>query len=249
LDLVTLELLFCAAFVGILIGAVGIGGILMVAALIALPRLAPHAAGATALFTFLFTGILGTFLFQRKGSIDWRQTAIVCGSAVVFSYLGAMAAGAVSNTLLGWVLAILVLLAGIYVFMPAKPKAPDHVEVFRPRLLIFIGAASGFGSGFSGAGGPLFSVPLMVIFGFAPLSAIGTSQVLQIVSAGSGTLANLSFGDIRWKLAAWITCAELLGVIAGVKLAHSVRPAMLRRGAGVLLLVVGAWLTVHNLLI
>ncbi len=242
-----MELVLAAAFVGILIGAVGIGGILMVAALIAVPRLTPHAAGATALFTFIFTGILGTFLFQRRGSIDWRQTAIVCASAVIFSYLGAMAAGAVSNTLLGWVLAILVLLAGIYVFIPAKPKPAGHIEVFRPRLLILIGAASGFGSGFSGAGGPLFSVPLMVIFGFAPLSAIGTSQVLQIVSAASGTLANLSYGDIQWQLATWITCAELVGVIAGVKLAHSVSPSRLRQGAGVLLLLVGGWLLIHIL--
>jgi hypothetical protein len=35
--------------------------------------------------------------------------------------------------------------------------------------LLTIGAVSGFGSAISGACGPLFSVPIMLISGFAPL--------------------------------------------------------------------------------
>jgi uncharacterized membrane protein YfcA len=247
LDLSQAELLAAAVFVGFLIGAVGIGGVLLIPALIALAALTPHQASATALFTFLFTGILGTVLFSRKGSIDWRQTGIVCGAAIVFSYLGAVAASRVGDATLTWVLAALIILAGVYVFLPAKPRQAGAAEAFRPWLLVFIGAASGFGSGFSGAGGPLFSVPLMMIFGFSPLSAIGTSQVLQIFSAAAGTLANLQYNGIHWQLAAWITCAELVGVIAGVRLAHSLSPGALRRGAGVLLLVVGGWMLFRGL--
>ena len=44
--------------VGALIGAVGIGGILLIPGLVLLGRLPIHAASATALFTFLFTGAL-----------------------------------------------------------------------------------------------------------------------------------------------------------------------------------------------
>ena len=52
-------------------------------------------------------------------------------------------------------------------------------------------AANEFLSGLSGAGGPLFSVPIMVILRYAPLAAVGTSQVLQIFAAASGSLGNL----------------------------------------------------------
>jgi uncharacterized membrane protein YfcA len=34
----------------------------------------------------------------------------------------------------------------------------------------------------------------MVMLGFVPLAAIGTSQVLQIIAAVSGTIGNLRFG-------------------------------------------------------
>jgi uncharacterized protein len=239
-------LLLASGVVGFLIGAVGIGGVLLIPALIALAGLTPHQASATALFTFLFTGILGTVLFQRKGSIDWRQSAPVCAGAIVFSYFGAMANSAVGDIALMRVIAVLIIFAGIYVFVPVKPVNAVDKHERRLPLLIAIGAASGFGSGFSGAGGPLFSVPLMLVSGFAPLLAIGTSQVLQIFSAVAGTAANLHYGDVQWTVVTSVTVAELAGVILGVKLAHSVGQIVLRRCAGAMCLMVGGWLLFKN---
>ena len=73
-----------ALVVGLFIGTVGVGGILLIPALTYLGGLTVHTAAATALFTFVFTGILGTVLFQRRGSIDWglrgypRAESICC---------------------------------------------------------------------------------------------------------------------------------------------------------------------------
>ena len=241
-----IALLIVSAIVGCLIGAVGIGGILLIPALIALADLTPHQASATALFTFLFTGILGTILFQRQGSIDWRQTLTVCAGAVVFSYLGAMVNSAVDGVLLMRIIAALIVFAGVYVFVPRPADVDSASKPFRPWLLLLIGAAAGFGSGFSGAGGPLFSVPLMVLSGFAPLSAIGTSQVLQIFSAAAGTLANLHYGDIQWAVAGWITLFELAGVVAGARLAHVVSADVLKRVAGAVCVLVGIYVLVRT---
>ena len=240
-------LLLASGFVGFLIGAVGIGGILLIPALVALAGLTPHQASATALFTFLFTGLLGTVLFQRRGSIDWRQAATVCAGAMIFSYLGAMASSVVEDTSLMRVIAALIIFAGAYVFIPAKKELPVAKNATRFPLLIAIGATAGFGSGFSGAGGPLFSVPLMMVSGFSPLLTIGTSQVLQIVSAMSGSIANLRYGDIQWSLVTWITIGELVGVVAGARLAHAMDSRTLKRGAGLICLTVGSWLLIHNL--
>lgn len=242
----SVQLLLASGIVGFLIGAVGVGGILLIPALIAFAALTPHQASATALFTFLFTGVLGTVLFQRRGSIDWRQTAAVCAGAVVFSYVGAMAGASVRDTTLIRVIAVLIVFAGAYVFFAGRRVAPAPVHRNRLPLLFVIGAVSGFGSGFSGAGGPLFSVPLMVVSGFAPLLAVGTSQVLQIFSAASGTIANLRYGDIHWPVVMWITAGELVGVCAGVKLAHAVSSTALKEGTGLICLVVGTWLLIHN---
>ena len=240
-------LLLASGFVGFLIGAVGVGGILLIPALVALAGLTPHQASATALFTFLFTGLLGTVLFQRRGSIDWRQAATVCAGAMIFSYLGAMASSVVEDTSLMRVIAALIIFAGAYVFIPAKKELPVAKNATRFPLLIAIGATAGFGSGFSGAGGPLFSVPLMMVSGFSPLLTIGTSQVLQIVSATSGSIANLRYGDIQWSLVTWITIGELVGVVVGARLAHAMDSRTLKRGAGLICLTVGSWLLIHNL--
>ena len=72
LSLADLAWLLPIAFgVGALIGAVGIGGILLIPALTVFAALPIQSAMATALFTFTFTGIVGTVMFQRRGSIDW----------------------------------------------------------------------------------------------------------------------------------------------------------------------------------
>lgn len=242
----TPEVLAASVVVGFLIGAIGIGGILLIPALAAFAQLTPHQASATALFTFLFTGVLGTILFQRKGSIDWRQAATVCAGAIVFSYLGARASALVTGPTLMRVIALLIVFAGAYVFFPAKPRPPGASAGPRTGLLLAIGAASGFGSGFSGAGGPLFSVPLMVIGGFPALTAIGTSQVLQVWSAGAGSFAHLATGSIQWPIVPGIVAGELAGVVAGVWLAHKVSALFLRRLAGAACLGVGVWLLARH---
>jgi uncharacterized membrane protein YfcA len=238
-----------ACVVGLLIGAVGIGGVLLIPALIVLGGLGPHAASATALATFAFTGLLGTWLFQRRGSIDWGKTAVVCVAATLFSAIGAVVAHAVSPVALTRIAAVSIVFAGSYVFLPIRsaPAQSSRGPGRERALLAFIGAAAGFGSGLSGAGGPLFSVPLMMIFGFPPLMAIGTSQALQVISAGAGTAANLQFGAVDFAYVLWVTGFELAGVLAGAKIAHVASPAQLRKGAAVLCLVVGAAMLLRTL--
>ena len=237
-----------ALVVGTLIGAVGIGGVLLVPALMALGPLTAHEAASTSLATFIFTGLLGTWLFQRQGSIDWPKTGVVCASAVAFSALGAIAAKQFSAVVLVRIIALLIVFAGAYIFMP-KPQGsgPERSALRERGVLMLVGALAGFGSGLSGAGGPLFSVPLMLVAGFAPLLAVGTSQVLQIVSAGAGTLANWSYGMIDWQLGALVTVFELVGVLAGVRIAHAASMHQLKRGAALLCLVVGTLMGIKTL--
>jgi uncharacterized membrane protein YfcA len=113
--------------------------------------------------------------------------------------------------------------------------------------LLAIGAVSGFGAGISGAGGPLFSVPIMLISGFAPLTAIGTGMVLQVVSAASGSVGNFLFGSIDFYYAVLITIFELVGVSFGVRFAHNTNAAVLRNMAGLLCLFPGVTMLVKTI--
>lgn len=204
-----------------------------------------HQAAATSLFTFLFTGILGTWLYQRRGSVDWRISTPVCAAALVCGFLGAALAAIIDARPLAIIIALIIIAAGVYVLFPVKPR--EGRGSGETWLLAGVGAVSGFGSGFSGAGGPLFSVPLMVIVGYAPLTAVATSQVLQIVAATSGSISNMANDFVDLRVAAIVTVFELLGVIAGVRLAHIASALLLRRLAGVLCVATGGLLLVRTL--
>lgn len=245
-----LGLIAVALVVGVLIGAVGVGGILLIPALNLLAPLSIQASMATALFTFIFTGIVGTWFFQRRGSIDWSVTLPLCAGGALFGALGAWANARLDAHLLGLILAVLIVLAGVYTLLGggARRRAWCHDQPRRRRALLFcIGALTGFGSGLTGVGGPALSVPMMVLSGFAPLTAIGASQVVQILASVSGSVGHLAHGIVDLELAALLTVFEVAGVWIGVHLAHAVDAALLRRAVGALCIAVGAGLLLRAL--
>ena len=235
-------LLMSALGVGTLIGAVGIGGILLIPALTAFAGLSIHAAMATALFTFAFTGLAGTIMFQRRGSIDWTVTRPVLIGAVFFAFIGAWVNSRTGPGALAVILAGIIIFAGVYT-LAAWHGVPQAAFAGRPRaqqiLLFVLGALAGFGSGLTGVGGPALSVPLMVLCGFPALTSIGTSQVIQIVAAASGTIGNLKYGTIDFQVAATVTLLEIIGVLIGARIVHAVNANMLRKFVAVLCVIVG----------
>ena len=243
-------LLIVALIVGGLIGTVGVGGILLIPALSAFGGLTTHAAMATSLFSFIFTGILGTWLYCKHGSINWGITIPVCIGGLIGGYPGALANAIAPAWILNLILGCIIIFAGIYALFPAK----GGTITYRPgdgrqRLqLLLIGATVGFGSGLTGVGGPVLSVPLMVILGFTPLTSIATSQVIQITAATSGSISNFANGFVDLHMALLVTVAELVGVVAGAKLAHSVSSGVLKKMVSVACIIVGAFIFVRALL-
>lgn len=243
-------LLLTAFGVGALIGAVGIGGILLIPALTAFAGLPIHAAMATALFTFAFTGITGTVMFQRRGSIDWAVTRPVLSSAIFFAFAGAWVNSLTGSGVLAIVLAAIIIFAGVYTLASwhGMPEPAFHGRRHAQQMLLLaLGAIAGFGSGLTGVGGPALSVPLMVLFGFSALTSIGASQVIQIVVAVSGTLGNLKYGTVDFGIAATITLLEISGVLLGARIVHAVNANLLRKFVAVLCVVVGFALIAREL--
>ncbi|MDO5537059.1 MAG: sulfite exporter TauE/SafE family protein [Desulfovibrionaceae bacterium] len=241
-------LLLVAVFVGGLIGTVGAGGILIIPLLGPMAGLSTHQAMGTALFSFLFTGMLGTFLYRRHGSISWGITIPVCLGSVLFAFPGAQVNALVQAEHLNVILGCLIIFAGAYALFPAKGGTVEYRpgDTKQKLLLLGIGAVVGFFSGLTGVGGPVLSVPLMVIAGFAPLACIATSQVIQIAAASSGSLGNLMHGAIDLEVGAWITAAELAGVFIGVRIAHRVSQRTLKRIVSVVCIIVGLFVIVRS---
>jgi uncharacterized protein len=242
-------LLATAVVVGVCIGAAGVGGVLLIPALQMLTPLSVHASMATALFTFIFTGIFGTWLFQRRGSIAWHLTVPLCVGGSLFGIVGSFAAARLDGRVLSIVLAVLIVLAGIYTVLGSRVRtaAPFEGQLEKQRAVLFcVGAVTGFGSGLTGVGGPALAVPLMVLLGFPAIVAVGASQVVQIVASVSGSLGNLGRGTVDLALVMWLTVFEIAGVWGGVNLAHRIDPRTLRLAVGLLCISVGIGLLVRT---
>ena len=93
-----------------------------------------HQAAATSLFTFLFTGMLGTWLYQRRGSIDWRISLPVCAAALIFGFLGAALAASVEPRPLAIIIALIIVGAGLYVLSPMKRSSAFRTGAGRGEL-------------------------------------------------------------------------------------------------------------------
>ncbi|TAK87699.1 MAG: sulfite exporter TauE/SafE family protein [Betaproteobacteria bacterium] len=233
-----------ALTVGVFIGTSGIGGVLLIPVLVHPVGLSVHHAVATALASFLFIGSAGTWLFARRGSLEWQLIWPVCAGAAFAGYIGARFAAQIEARPLALVIGLLIIGASVLILRPPPVLAPRGVRAPRRERLVLggVGLTAGFGSGLSGAGGPIFSVPLMIALGFPPLATVGAAQGLQIVAALSGSAANLQAGAINAHALALIVVFQLAGLVAGVRLAHALSSAALRQvaawlcvGAGVLM--------------
>lgn len=238
-------LAFSSFLVGALIGATGVGGVLLIPTIMFFGGLGTHEAMATALFSFLFTGIAATAIYQRYGSIDWCVTLPVVAGSFLSAYAGAHVGAHVPARELNILLACLIIFSTLYSWLPAR-KGGGMIR--RPgsggdtALLFGIGLFTGFLCGMTGAGGGIFSVPVMLLFNYAALQCVATSQVLQMVIAVSGSVSNMGNGFIAYSMVWWVTACELVGIGVGVYIAHRVPMGLLKRMASGFCMAIGLFI-------
>ena len=106
--------------------------------------------------------------------------------------------------------------------------------------LVVIGIAAGVLSGLLGIGGGLVMVPAMVlVLGFDQHVAQGTSLVVIIPAALSGSITHYRNGRVSVRQAAYVALGGVIGAGLGSLLALSVDDAVLRKLFAGFLIVVG----------
>jgi uncharacterized membrane protein YfcA len=230
--------------IGIMVGATGIGGFLIIPVLVQLVDLPIRSAMGSALVIAAANGAMGAWLFRRRGKVDWSVARPLVVGSVAFALVG----GWLNRWLpVSMVVAILgcIMIAGsaANLWKPRALHSPQSPQEGTPSrthlrtrfsLLASIGALSGLTAGLTGAGGPLVSVPLLNIMPYPVLTAVGASQVLQLAASLFGSISYWQEDLIPIAPLIMVIPMHLIGIWLGVKLVHAVDQRLATQAVAVL---------------
>ena len=115
-------------------------------------------------------------------------------------------------------------------------------------LAVTLGALAGVLAGFFGVGGGILFVPTLALaVGLSQLEAEATSLAAILPAVAAGAWQQQRYGNVRWRAAAIIGAASVVGVEAGVRVAEALDEDVLRRLFALLVLVVAAHLAFRTL--
>lgn len=227
--------------VGVLIGAVGIGGVLLVPALTLVTDISVHQAVPVCTLSFMATGIIGVFVYSRHGSIQWPKVMWLCLGAVPAAFLGSISLLSIPAVAVMLLVATLMIVSGVDALIKvyraqAQVRAPRQLS---PAQYVLIGGITGFGSAITGTGGPLILVPILIFLGLPVLTAVGLSQAIQLPIAAFASVGNWLSGNLDFDLALVIATVLVIGSYAGALLVHRLPAEPIRKLVAILLITFG----------
>lgn len=244
-----------AALIGLSLGLLGSGGsILTVPVLVYLVGESDKLAIAESLAIVGAISLFSAVPYALKRQIDWRSAAVFGLPGVLGTYLGAALSGFVSGVVQLTLFAVVMLLAALLMFRPARVTAQQGAGPYRSPLKIGAeGLAVGVLTGLVGVGGGFLIIPALVLLGGLPMSlAVGTSLLIIAAKSFAGFYKYLHvLGEqgltMHWDLIALFTVIGIAGSLLGSRLNSRVSNDGLRRGFAVFLVVMGAYVLSTNL--
>ena len=224
---------------GALIGATGIGGVLVVPVLTLLGQgPAPQAIAASSL-AFLLPALVALGPLRRQPAQARRCVAVLAG-ALIGAAIGALLVRWLPAQVLMGGLTALVLLAGWRGLRAAPHMAAGEVTLGSAALAA-LGLAVGVGSALTGTGGPVLLLPALMLLRQPLLFAVAAAQAVQLPVALAASAVHAAAGRLDWALAALCGVLLLAGALAGQRAARDLPVARLQRAVAALLLGTGAW--------
>jgi len=213
---------------GLLSGAFGVGGgILMVPLLILFANLDQRRASTTSLAAIVPAAIAGSLTYFANGQIDLLAALIVAVGGIVGSWIGSWLLRRLSLGWLRWLFIALLIAVAVRLVLVAPVRADGLLELDALPILgmIALGVVIGIASGLFGIGGGVIMVPAFIaLFGMSDLVAKGTSLAVMIPTAVSGTVANTRAGIVDLRVALVVGLAATVASFGGVAIAFLLSP-------------------------
>ena len=227
---------------GLMIGCIGIGGVILVPALVFLVGIPIKIGIPAAMLAYIVSGLVASFVFARNKSIRWGLATWLCAGATPTAFAGAWAVSVVNPRVLEVGLGLLTFFSGVNSLRVRQTADEFGERGVSSTTLLGVGAVTGFLSSVSGTGGPLVLVPILIAMRLPVLTAVGLSQVIQLPVAIASTVGNVLYGELDLVLAVMLAASLTVGSWYGAKLAHILPRETLRRIVAAVLVVIGLFI-------
>ncbi|WP_029145842.1 sulfite exporter TauE/SafE family protein [Microbacterium luticocti] len=212
---------------GLLSGLFGVGGgTVIVPMLTFLAGFEHRRAAGTSLAAIVPTAAVGVISYAVHGAVAWIPALILAAAAVIGAQVGTWLLARMPVNVLRWVFVgfLVVVIIGLFFVIPSR-DAQLPLTWLSVLGLIAVGLLTGVLSGLLGVGGGVIIVPaLMLGFGVSDLIAKGTSLLMMIPTALSGTIGNLRRGNVDLFAAALVGVSACTMTAVGAWLATLLNP-------------------------
>ena len=239
-----------ALVVGLTMGLLGAGGsILTVPIFVYVLGFPVKEAIAMSLAVVGATSLVGALRHARMKNVQLRIVFIFGPVAMLGTYGGARLAVFFSGGAQLALFAVVMLAAGIFMLRDQRGDQPDAVSAspLAVTLLVVEALAVGVLTGLVGVGGGFLIVPVLVFAGLPMKQAVGTSLLIIALKSFSGFGGYLGQVDVAWDVVTAFTAIAIVGIWLGAHLVQLVSPPVLKRGFGVLILVMGVVILFESL--
>jgi len=196
---------------GLLSGLFGVGGgTVIVPLLVLMLHFDQRLAAGTSLAAIVPTASVGVISYAVSGSVAWIPALILAVGAVIGAQIGTRLLPRISQSALRWgfVGFLVIVIVSLFLVIPSR-DAVFELGWINGAALALVGVGTGIIAGLIGVGGGVIVVPvLMLAFGTSDLEAKGTSLLMMIPTAISGTIGNLRHRNVD------LLAAGIIGVSA-----------------------------------
>ena len=181
----------------------------------------------------------------------WKTGLLFGVAGMAGAFAGGVIGGYIPGAILMVLFAVMMIVTATAMIRGRKRQPAQSTDTeHKPALLRILldGFLVGIATGLVGAGGGFLIVPALNLLGGLPMAiAVGTSLLVITMKSFAGLGGYLFSVQLNWPIVLAFTATAIAGSFAGVAFAGRVPERALRKGFGIFVLVMGAFVLIQEL--
>lgn len=223
--------------------------------LITFLNIPPYTAVGIALASDVLASGISAYTYGKHKHLDIKNGLVMMASVLLFTFVGSLVSKYIPAPMMGGFSNFMTIFLGLRFIIKPITTTKNKIEELsmQKRIIqsIVCGAVIGFICGFIGAGGGMMMLFILTtILGYELKTAVGTSVFIMAFTALTGAISHFTLGDAP-NLMVLGLCVIFTLIWAQVAslIANRVKPIVLNRATGVVLMVLGIAIVVFTYVI